>query len=336
MYMKNIKKFLFGVVFCLLFLPSVSADTLNDLNMSVIKDSSIEGGQEKSFLYIQNINADTSYQVLYSADSNVPNEITDSSLFDSKTYLSSARDSSLSGLDSFGYTDYASMYGNVYVTLYVYNNLVYEKVSNPILVEKPANLDYGKRMEVSLYSLNNDVDILIHDIYNKASNINVKVGEITNKTLLENFASSKDYSEILSFAKNDENPVITFSGKTSNSSSLDGKYDSSNIVDGNYYYIYLSIDTENGKYYPLDEIVVSQAKNKNLSSNFDFDFTNAEQGNQRESHSIEAPTTIKDDKETSKTTDNPTTGIYGGSIVLVVSALVFYAVFRRKNKFNNI
>ncbi|MBQ9181844.1 MAG: hypothetical protein IJ134_04355 [Bacilli bacterium] len=43
-----------------------------------------------------------------------------------------------------------------------------------------------------------------------------------------------------------------------------------------------------------------------------------------------------DNKKTSSTTENPKTGVYGGSILLVVSAIVGYIVIRRKNKFKNI
>lgn len=330
--MRKLKKILFGMVFGLFFISSVSADTLDNLNVSLIKKSSTEGGLEQSFLYIQNVDSETSYSVLYSADNNVPNEITDNSVFDTEVYSSSVRDSSLSGIDSFGYTNYASMYGNVYITLYVYNNSKYEKVSNSILVERPT-IAYGKRMDVGLYSSTNSADVLIHDIYNRNSNINIKVGEITDESLLENFALSKDYTGIISFAKNDSNAVITFSGSTS--SSFDGKYDSSKIVDDKYYYIYLSIDTENGKYHPLDEIFIAKANNKNLLSDFDFEFTKEEQGNPKESEPV-VITTNKDDKKTSETTANPKTGVYSGSILIVASAIVGYIVIRRKNKLKNI
>lgn len=331
--MGKLEKLLLGMVFGLFFISSVSADTLDNLSVSLIKRSSTEGGLEQSFLYIQNVDSETSYSVLYSADNNVPNEITDNSVFDTGVYSSSVRDSSLSGIDSFGYTSYASLYGNVYITLYVYNNSKYEKVSNPVLVERPT-IAYGKRMDVGLYSSTNSADVLIHDIYNRNSNINIKVGEITDEKLLENFASSKNYTEILSFAKSDSNAVITFSGSASRSSSFDGKYDSSKIVDGKYYYIYLSIDTENEKYYPLDEIVITKAKNKNLLSDFEFEYTKEEQGNPKESEPVVITTNI-DDKKTSETTTNPKTGVYGGSILLVSSAIVGYIVIRRK-KFKNI
>lgn len=43
-----------------------------------------------------------------------------------------------------------------------------------------------------------------------------------------------------------------------------------------------------------------------------------------------------DNKKTSSTTENPKTGVYGGSILLVVSAIIGYIVIRRKNKYKNI
>ena len=43
-----------------------------------------------------------------------------------------------------------------------------------------------------------------------------------------------------------------------------------------------------------------------------------------------------DEKKTSSTTDNPKTGIYGGSIILIVIALCGYFVMKKRNKFKKI
>ncbi len=242
--MNFIRRLFLGLIFSFVIILSVSAETLDDLSVSVVKKSSTEGGLEQSFIYVSNVSGENNY-VYYSSSSDIPNTIDDTSLFAS-CVSSKLRDEQTNGLDCYNYTDVASLYGNIYVTVYTYSegdsSGIYEKASNPILVERPT-LPYGKRMDVGLYSSSNSGDIVIHDIYNRESNINVKVGEIKDEKILENFSLSKDYAEVLNYAKSDSEPVLTFSGNTYRSSSLDGKYDSSKIVDDKYYYIYLSVDT---------------------------------------------------------------------------------------------
>jgi len=327
------KIFLCFVSFFMFGFVSVRAEIIDDVKFDVVNE-----GSWRLDIYV-----DKYYGVLYSTNDNVSDVITDSSYFDSSSYYISEKNL----IESSGYNEYASMYGDVYVTLYEYddNLLVYNRVSKTILVERKF-MDYGSRMEAGFYSQDGGVDLIIHDIYNRNSNLNIKIGEVKDDNILYNFSKTSDYSEILEYVKKDVKPILDFSENLSKFSNFYGKYDSKEIIDGNYYYIYLEIDTENGKFYPLDEIIISQAKNGNLSSDFDFEFELDDNTKDDEQNSIvENNKDILNDannnvsvKDDNNIITNPNTGINDFSFpFLALSVIVGLIYFTfKKNKFNKI
>lgn len=319
--MKLLKKIILGAVLSFVFVVSANAEMLKDVKVSLVNNSDVEGAINNTYLVVD---VSEYYYILYSKDDNVSTTLSDSQLMDSGAYWNDSK----KVIESKNYTKYASQFGDLYVTLYSYNDGYYNKVSDSILVKRPDYLPYGSRMDVHASSITNSIDVSINDIYNINSTINIKVGEINDEDILNNFALTHKYDEVLEYAKKDSKAIKNFSQSLLN---MPGEYDSEGIVDDNYYYIYLSIDTENGKYYPLDEIAVCQAKNGNLESDCDFEFVKSE-----ENQNSDDKSDVTDDTKPNDTTDNPKTGVYGTSVLLMILVSLGLVIVKKFDLFKKI
>ena len=94
--------------------------------------------------------------------------------------------------------------------------------------------------------------------------IHFKIGQITDSSILTAIKNgdSTGFSKLLTYAKTASNPIIDktensnfFRGYTTNEALASG----SSFSDGAYYYLYLEVDTEDGKYIPIESITISQA-----------------------------------------------------------------------------
>ncbi len=85
--------------------------------------------------------------------------------------------------------------------------------------------------------------------------------------------------------------------------------------------------------YPLDEIVITKAKNKSLRSDWEFDFVKDEQGETIDDKPLDLT------KPTSDTTVNPKTGVKTFAFInclVIIGTLSCFVVVRGKNKYKKI
>lgn len=95
---------------------------------------------------------------------------------------------------------------------------------------------------------------------------NYKLGRVTDKSLLKKLKAA-DYSgfeELLMFAKNDSTNLKSGELKVNDiSNEQPALYEQTDLVEGEYYYVYLELDSEEGKYYELDDVNLYQCLNNN-------------------------------------------------------------------------
>lgn len=101
-----------------------------------------------------------------------------------------------------------------------------------------------------------------------------------------------------------------------------------------------AVETSNNT---VDGNVTLTATNLTISSNINSGNDNENTSTDNESTNSDTNTTSDnndekstDDKKTSDTISNPKTGVYGGSILLIASAICGYFVMKKKNYFNKI
>lgn len=178
------------------------------------------------------------------------------------------------------YFKYATMYGDVYLTIYEYDGTNFVKVSTPKLVKRLDYLPYTYRIVAQFFN-DKSAQFKVNDIYDAATGeqkIKFKIGEVSDKSLLSKFSNPNNasYEALIKYAQEDANAIqssyIKLNEKTLGDSvgEYEGVYDTSKIVDGKYYYVYLEIDTEDGKYYPLTDIALYISENNGslVTSNF--------------------------------------------------------------------
>ena len=220
--------------------------------------------------------------------------------------------------------DYIAKYGNPYITFYEYNGNNFNKVSNPILVNRPKLLPYTKRIIGQFYS-DNSMDIKIKDIVSENSKVKFKLGEVTDLDLLKKLENPNDnaYEELIEFAKNDTNAIVsnTVNIIASRVDDSDGIYsnawDVTKVTKDKYYYGYFVIDDENDNYYPLEDIQLYKLQNNSLyASNY-----KSEQIVEQENISNNSSTdNINNNQET--VVDAPNTLSIISKMLLIISGLL--------------
>ena len=220
--------------------------------------------------------------------------------------------------------DYIAKYGNPYITFYEYNGNNFNKVSNPILVNRPKLLPYTKRIIGQFYS-DNSMDIKIKDIVSENSIVKFKLGEVTDLDLLKKLENPNDnaYEELIEFAKNDTNAIVsnTVNIIASRVDDSDGIYsnawDVTKVTKDKYYYGYFVIDDENDNYYPLEDIQLYKLQNNSLyASNY-----KSEQIVEQENISNNSSTdNINNNQET--VVDAPNTLSIISKMLLIISGLL--------------
>ena len=162
-------------------------------------------------------------------------------------------------------------------------------------------------------------DFCLFDYYDTSSNnktIKYKIGKVTDIEILRSIKNEESgcLNKLLEYAKNASNGY-TGSAPLGESNEITSKL---NLEDKAYYYVYMELDTENGKYYPIEDISLYQAihfTSKNewglydyLSNKFVWNIEN-NNGSQQEDN-----TTSKDNL--------PNTG---AKIAIIASSLIIVA-----------
>ncbi len=167
--------------------------------------------------------------------------------------------------------------------------------------------------------LNDKTAFFLRDYYDTSSNnktIKYKIGKVTDIEILRSIKNGESgcLNKLLEYAKNASNGY-TGSAPLGQSNEITSKL---NLEDKAYYYVYMELDTENGKYYPIEDISLYQAihfTSKNewglydyLSDKFVWNIEN-NNGSQQEDN-----TTSKDNL--------PNTG---ATIAIIASSLIIVA-----------
>lgn len=179
----------------------------------------------------------------------------------------------------FSISKYLEKSGDIYVWIYetqIVNNVRQNKcIIEAQKIERPALKKIGTRMKC--YFLNEETSTHLFEAYNyeNARKINVKIGKVTDKSILRAIKNGETdcLQKLLDYAKNADS-IYTGTVPLGRSESITNKL---NLVNDEYYYVYMVLDDENGKYFPVEDVSLYQAltyeKDGKMSKNL-FDYLN--------------------------------------------------------------
>ena len=233
----------------------------------------------------------------------------------------------------FSISKYLEKSGDIYVWIYetqIVNNVRQNKcIIEAQKIERPALKKIGTRMKC--YFLNEETSTHLFEAYNyeNARKINVKIGKVTDKSILRAIKNGETdcLQKLLDYAKNADS-IYTGTVPLGRSESITNKL---NLVNDEYYYVYMVLDDENGKYFPVEDVSLYQAltyeKDGKTSKNL-FDYLNDNfkwnLGND--------DTTIDNTTATGKL---PQTGasivIYVAITLIIVAGVIFAIKYKKYN-----
>lgn len=179
----------------------------------------------------------------------------------------------------FSISKYLEKSGDIYVWIYetqIVNNARQNKcIIEAQKIERPALKKIGTRMKC--YFLNEETSTHLFEAYSyeNARKINVKIGKVTDKSILRAIKNGETdcLQKLLDYAKNADS-IYTGTVPLGRSESITNKL---NLVNDEYYYVYMVLDDENGKYFPVEDVSLYQAltyeKDGKTSKNL-FDYLN--------------------------------------------------------------
>ena len=179
----------------------------------------------------------------------------------------------------FSISKYLEKSGDIYVWIYetqIVNNVRQNKcIIEAQKIERPALKKIGTRMKC--YFFNEETSTHLYEAYNyeNARKINLKIGKVTDKSILRAIKKGETdcLQELLDYTKNADS-IYTGTVPLGRSESITNKL---NLVNDEYYYVYMVLDDENGKYFPVEDVSLYQAltyeKDGKTSKNL-FDYLN--------------------------------------------------------------
>lgn len=136
------------------------------------------------------------------------------------------------------------------------NESEYKEVLSAKKVEKPALKKIGTRLQAFFFS--NRTSTFLHEpyTYSNARKINIKIGKVTDNKLLRSIKNQEANSldNLMSYAKT-SNHIYTGTINLGDSDTITNKF---SLVNGEYYYVYMEMDNENGKYRKIEDISLYQ------------------------------------------------------------------------------
>ena len=209
-------------------------------------------------------------------------------------------------------------------------------------IERKSQLPLGKRLLA--YFFNDSTSTFCDETMGKNERqINVKIGMITDTSILKAIKNGEANAlqRLLDYSKTAE----AFYTGTVPVGDSDSVVSNLGIIDDEYYYVYMELDDENGKYYPVEDVslyqgCVSQDIGTNLFDYLSDEFKwnlDEEQG----SEPTPAPQPEKKPTNTKDETQAPGKLPYtGGTFVIVVSVLAIITLgiyaYRRNNDLKGI
>lgn len=179
----------------------------------------------------------------------------------------------------FSISKYLEKSGDIYIWIYetqIVNNARQNKcIIEAQKIERPALKKMGTRMKC--YFFNEETSTYLYEAqgYESARKINLKIGKVTDKKILRAIKNGETdcLQKLLDYAKNADS-IYTGTVPLGRSESITNKL---NLVNDEYYYVYMVLDDENGKYFPVEDVSLYQAltyeKDGKTSKNL-FDYLN--------------------------------------------------------------
>lgn len=199
----------------------------------------------------------------------------------------------------------------------------------------PALPELGNRMDIYMFVPKSASTFFKAYTSKQNLKMNYKIGVVDNIDILKKFQTNKNqaFKELLEYAKKAK--YLTTGSIDANKNVDFNPVDSIKIENGKYYFAYLSLDTESGKYREIEDIAIYQGDSENTLEHFafadmKFDDSDKPTLNNGGVHTT-TPTTDEKEDPTKAPDKIPYTGkmTIGAIIaVLIISTYVFY----RKNK----
>ena len=219
-------------------------------------------------------------------------------------------------------------------------NVVNECIVLGTKMQRPIQNKLGSRM--LCYFFSNYTSSYVYEPVQEHENrkINLKIGTVTDQSILRAIKNGDAdcLTKLLNYAKSAKSPTYTGTiGVGSNEKSITGNM---KLVDQQYYYVYMTLEGENGTYYPVEDVSLYQARigeeiGKNLwdylDSNFKWNLSDEEPN---KPSGTQKPA---DKDNTTATGKLPQTGINTVIIILAIGVTIVGAVVgARKYKEYNI
>lgn len=200
-------------------------------------------------------------------------------------------------------------------------------------ISRPNELNLGERMKTYFFSDYTSTYLYYPYIDMSTRKINLKIGKVTDNTILRNIMNKKDgcLQDLMEYAKNSTETIYTGTVALGRSEEITSNM---NLVNGEYYYVYMEFEDEEGKYYPVEDVslyqgLVGEAVGKNLfdylSDDFSWNLSDEDKGSVSEEEKKEDTTTA--------TEKLPQTGINQTAIIAigiaVVASIGGYAGYRK-------
>ena len=127
-------------------------------------------------------------------------------------------------------------------------------------IERPKQHNLNSRISCHFFSDRTSIYLEEpHDSNNKRK-VNLKIGKVTDNSILLAIKNEEgnSLSKLLSYAKNSKENIYT--GKLEVTGEEGSIINNMNLVNDEYYYVYALMDSENGKYYEVEDVSLYQAR----------------------------------------------------------------------------
>ena len=142
-------------------------------------------------------------------------------------------------------------------------------------IERPAPKKLGTRMKCYFFEDYTSTHLFEAKNYDSKRKINLKIGKVTDKAILRSIKNGETdcLQKLLEYAKKSDS-IYTGTVSLGDSETITNKM---NLVNSEYYYVYMVLDDENGTYYPVEDVslyqaLISESVGKNLFDYLSNDF----------------------------------------------------------------
>ncbi len=245
------------------------------------------------------------------------------------------------------FAKYVELNNDLYINLFYadYTHTVIKKLVSAKKIERPAYPKYANAFSSNTLASSTTVQLILDGvpIWTNERKGRVKIGKISDYNILNNIKDNKieGWEGLLNYSKSDTSPVYNSIQECAKPYSWIMFDDSLNLSasqlsNKDYYYLYIEMDNENGKYYPIEAVTLTQAsvyQSQNswymfFYGNSSFNWDNISSGQTTPQPSTPTPTTPTQNPTTQTTdptvapTSLPRTG---ADVAIVVSIVGFTA-----------